>query len=290
MLRLNGNYLLYISRRTGTKIRLGIGKFKPKYLESIDLKITDKCNNKCEYCYENSSPNGEHATIENLFDIINMLEPGTEIAIGGGNPLEYIHLYDLLEFCKYKHMIPNMTINIQDYVKKFTYINYLLREKLIYGLGISYNDNKYEHVLPLLNNRRIVIHTIIGYNDASFITTIGYRYHGNILLLGFKNTGRAIVDNEIQNNIEQLSKDFYLLYNLKWKQLFKTIALDTLAVQQLNLDKGSIFYMGEEGEFTCYIDAVKGIIKRSSYDSNSYDIPNNLEIRTLHKILGVSND
>lgn len=120
----NGNYNVHIFE-DGTKVRENkLDFFKPEFPESFDLKITNKCDRGCLYCHENSIVNGKHGDILNL-PFIDSMHPYTEIAIGGGNPLEHPDLYKFLELCKEKQFIPSMTVNQFHFMKYKEYLKAL---------------------------------------------------------------------------------------------------------------------------------------------------------------------
>ena len=47
----NGNYTMYLDLETGTKIRKNdLDFFDPEKPESMDIKITNKCDMGCQFC------------------------------------------------------------------------------------------------------------------------------------------------------------------------------------------------------------------------------------------------
>ena len=84
----NGNVLVTILK-DGTKIREYEDTPFIVHPESLDVKITNKCNLNCAYCHEMSNNDGEHADLEELKNVLSVLPSGVEIAIGGGNPLQH---------------------------------------------------------------------------------------------------------------------------------------------------------------------------------------------------------
>ena len=106
----NGNYTVTILQ-DGTKIRYNeLDFFNPEKPESMDVKITNRCNIGCPMCHENSTCDGKHGDIMNL-PFFDTLLPYTEIAIGGGNPLSHPDFIPFLEKLKERNLISNMTIN-----------------------------------------------------------------------------------------------------------------------------------------------------------------------------------
>lgn len=107
----------------------------------MDLKITNKCHNNCRFSHENSTSSGNHGDILSE-SFIDKLHPYTEIAIGGGNPLEHPDLEAFLRKLKRLKMIPSMTVRQNDFMDNLDFIRRLQAKSLIYGLGISLVDPK----------------------------------------------------------------------------------------------------------------------------------------------------
>ena len=115
----NGSYLVMILD-DGTKIRYNkLNIYKPDRVESMDIKITNKCNMCCHMCHENSTLDGKHCDYGNALNLIEKIPPYTELAIGGGNPLSYPYLIELLEKCKNKNLIANITVNKHHFIQNF---------------------------------------------------------------------------------------------------------------------------------------------------------------------------
>ena len=111
----NGNYKVRIFS-DGTKVRFSKDdEFCPKFPESIDLKITNQCDLRCPMCHEKSTPMGKEGDLNHPF--LDTLVPGTELAIGGGNPLEHRDLIPFLQKMKRKGIICNITVNQVHLVK-----------------------------------------------------------------------------------------------------------------------------------------------------------------------------
>ena len=57
----NGNYTVTIDTRNGTKIRENdLDFFEAAFPESMDIKITNRCNMNCPMCHEDSKCDGAH--------------------------------------------------------------------------------------------------------------------------------------------------------------------------------------------------------------------------------------
>jgi len=277
----NGNYDVLILQ-DGTKIRQTLSEtFQPDFPESLDVKITNYCDLNCQFCHENSSINGKHCDMDFLIEVLSEYKPyvrhGIELAIGGGNPLSHPDLIYFLKKMNLMGFICNMTVNSHhsnNYI-----LHKIIEDNLIYGLGISYNN---ESNAIIKNYPHTVSHLILGVHSFDDIIN-AYKLYNKILILGYKHVGRGrqFFNNKIKNNIKYISDNL-------WKILHSIddgiISFDNLAIEQLFLKKyfsesaWSEFYMGNDGNFTLYVDAVNKTISRSSTEKNNYEYLSDISI------------
>ena len=261
----NGNYNVQIFD-DGTKIRENdLDNLTPDFAESCDVKLTDKCSQGCKFCYEGCTSEGKHSDIMSQ-PWINTLHPYTELALNG-NDLDHPQLQEFLEFLKTKHIIPNLTVNQNQFIKNQEKIKAWMDEKLVYGVGVSYiNPNIIPYVQGIEN---IVIHTINGILTKEDVKALAGK-NLKILVLGYKTRGRGVkykedFEEEIKKNMGFLYKMLPLLPGM-----FKVISFDNLALEQLKVQRilsekeWSEFYMGDDGQYTFYIDAVRGTFSKDS--------------------------
>ena len=266
----NGNYVVRLYN-DGTKIKETEDDcFVAEFPDSIDLKITDYCDQNCPMCHEKSSTSGLHAELDAPF--LRTLKRGTELAIGGGNPLSHPQLLSFLGKMKKQGVICNLTINEAHLEKSKGLACDLIKKKLIHGLGISiiaYNENVVEFARSYPNT---VLHIINGiFTDFDKIANQDLK----ILILGYKKFGRgsAYFNSEIENNMDATK---ILLPELFDK--FKCISFDNLALEQLKLSEliskqdYENMYMGADGEGSMYIDLVRGEVAQSSTNTIRYPI------------------
>ena len=258
----NGNTIVTIYD-DGTKIREIFKDGVPKYPESIDVKITNWCDAGCAWCHEKSTKSGNHADLNKLIDILIDLPKGTELAIGGGHPLSHPDFEDFIIEMTAHGLICNVTVNEHHFLKEFKRIQKYTKNEWIRGVGYSYKSQPcpwhYEH---------LVTHLIIGVHDFSVLNEI-VKYNKKILLLGYKEFGRGVKYKNIDANIE---KRINYWYRMLWKAVdIAHISMDNLAVKQLNParmfaneEKYKECYMGDDGTYTMYIDAVNQQFAKSS--------------------------
>ena len=281
----NGNHYVYINDKNGTKIRETIDEnaieFISDFADSVDFKITNKCFNGCAFCHEKSTPDGLEGKVED-WKFLDTLHPYTEMAIGGGDVLTYDGLYDLLEILKSKHIYANITISQNNiYNDK---IDYLVKNNLVKGIGVSlygYNENDISRIKSLPNT---VVHLINGVTacEASFNQLADKDL--KILVLGYKTFGRGV------DYIKDKANS-YVYDEMKWVEQniedymtrFKVVSFDNLAVEQLKLkdklteEQWKMFYGGDDGTHTFYIDGVNKQFAKSSTSEERYPLLDDID-------------
>lgn len=257
----NGNYTVSIFE-DGTKIRENdLDFFEADFPESMDIKITNKCDMGCVFCHENSTTCGEHGKILNV-PFLENLHPYTELAIGGGNPLEHPDLKEFLVRCKELKLIPSMTVNQTHFLSSLDFIKELVDNKLIYGLGISLVNPTDDFIEKVKLFPNAVVHIIAGVVTDHQLEKIANK-DLKILLLGYKQFRKGLdlynrYEKDINQKIGYIRKKLALLL----KQ-FKVVSFDNLAIKQLNVhsllteEQWDNFYMGDDGTHTMYVDMVK---------------------------------
>lgn len=277
----NGNYKVYIFD-DGTKIRENDSdNLTPSFPENIDLKITDYCDRGCLFCHENSTTKGIHGDILNQ-EFIETIQPFTELALGGGNPLDHPDLIEFLKKLRNKNILANITVNQKHFIENKKYIDFLVSEKLIYGLGVSVTEVTDELLKLLKENPNIVIHVIYGVITEEEFKKL-YNNNLKVLILGYKVFRRG----EIW--LSRKEEEFSI--NSKWlfdelsdaTKHFKVVSFDNLAIRQLEVKRlmsesdWNSFYMGDDGKYTMYIDMVKKEFSSSSTSTNRQLILSNIE-------------
>lgn len=269
----------------GTKIRWNDkDSFNPVKPESIDLKITNKCNMECGMCHENSTPDGKHGDILNL-PFIDTMFPYSEVAIGGGNPLTHPDLIEFLEHLKERKILASMTVNQVHFMHNIDLLKELTDKKLIYGLGISYIGGRHENCINAIKQfPNAVVHVINGIVHMDSLEALAHN-DLKILVLGYKEfrRGKALYD-ECGREIDSLKYQFYdMLPKIVNDGWFKCISFDNLAIKQLEPKRlmsekdWSQFYLGDDGFASMYVDAVNRKFARSSVSVNRYPLTEDIK-------------
>lgn len=276
----NGNYTVKVLS-DGTKIRETLeDEFIPSFAENCDCKITDKCDGGCPFCYEGCTPNGKHGDILN-YKFLDTLHPYTELAING-NDMSHPDLIPFLMKLKEKKVIANLTVNQIHFERHQSLIRQLVDDKLIYGLGISLKEPTEEFISLVKTYPNAVIHVINGILSAADVEKLSDN-NLKMLILGYKQLrrGEDWYDKDHDNIVE---KQIWLKENLdKMLSHFEVISFDNLAITQLDVKKlmgeedWEEFYMGDDGNYTFYIDMVDGTFGKNSLATERYPIMDSID-------------
>ena len=281
----NGNYKVMLMS-DGTKVRYNdLDNLTPAFAESMDVKLTDKCSVGCPFCYEGCTTAGKHADIMNE-PWIRSVHPYTELAING-NDMDHPQLFEFLQFMKERKVVVSMTVNAKQFINNYEMIKQYVEQKLIYGIGVSVNtDIDDETLKKIAEFDNAVVHLIAGILSEEFL-----KKHEDILskmkilVLGYKYVGRGVnykdQHDEVANNIKWLRDSFIKLYK---SDKFKLVSFDNLAIEQLELERQikehpelglnwENLYMGDDGDYSFYIDAVNCTFAKNSTLSKDFKYP-----------------
>jgi len=154
---------IYINGKT---LRLRYDDSKPieelDFPEFYDVKITEKCNGKCLWCYQDSNPGDKHymdalKKIDLFFGAMTNNQKPYQVAIGGGEPTMHPNFVDILEKFHNLGITPNYTTNGMHYSNK------LLEATKNYcgGVAVSCHDHLYGY---WSNFARIMAHEEVHTN------------------------------------------------------------------------------------------------------------------------------
>ena len=275
----NGNYIVCIMN-DGTKIRkTEEDRFIPAFPENMDVKLTAKCQQGCPFCYEGCTSEGKHADLFK-YNFINSLHPYTEMALNG-NDMNHPDLEKFLLFLKEKKVFANITVHQKQFLNNYETLKKYTENNLIYGIGVSYSYYNDDFINKLKEFPNAVLHTINGILTKKDINQLKGK-DLKLLVLGYKNLQRGksyLINHATDYAINQN----YLYVNLPRiidENMFKLISFDNLAIEQLDVkrilskDKWDEFYMGDDGDYTFYIDMVDGKFAKNSISQERYDIEN----------------
>ena len=276
----NGNYDVILFE-DGTKIRHNnLDNLTPSFAESIDCTITTKCDGGCEYCYLGCNVNGVHADLNQPF--FDTLHRGQELALNG-NDLTHPELVGFLTRMKEKGVICNLTVNQKHFLRYPNHLKALVDADLIHGVGISLTDSSDERLYKELKRfPNAVIHTIDGLLTKEDIDNMSDK-DIKMLILGYKIIGRGVDywrDHmlDIRRNIKYLGDNIDEI-----AKHFAVVSFDNLSLQHLDMKsklsekEWDALYMGDEGQYTFFIDAVNKKFAVSSLTEEKYDLMDSVD-------------
>lgn len=261
----------------GTKIReTEDAEFKPEFPENIDIKVTDYCDRGCAYCHEGSTKKGSHGKLEQPF--LESLREGTELAIGGGNPLDHPEIERFIGRMSERDIVCNMTVNQKHFLARKDELKNMVAKGVLKGIGVSFEEYTAEFVKAVKEFDNIVIHIINGVVNVKDLEKM-YGEGLKTLILGYKVLRRG--ERHYSDDVEAKKKQVYdNIHNII--RGFKVVSMDNLAIEQLKArrlfttEEWEEFYMGDDGTFTMYIDMVKEEYAMSSTTKERHKLENDI--------------
>lgn len=259
----NGGYEVSIYP-DGTKVRRMLRNDAiPVHPEQMDLKITNWCDAGCHWCHEKSTKRGKHGDVGAMIELLSDLPAGVEIAIGGGDPLSHPEFEALVRGLRHNGLIPSVTINGRHLDRHKKRLEKLIGEGLLFGVGVSLFKE-----LPDWDYEHMVVHMIAGVDDPFILDNTPSR---KVLVLGYKNFGRGEkFRNKNEGRVRDNIKSWYR--QLLWLSREHHLSFDTLAISQMKPERLFISkelydmrFMGNEGQFSLYVDGVEQTFAVSSY-------------------------
>ena len=166
-------------------------------------------------------------------------------------------------------VIANITVNKAQFIANQERILNYQKEGLLHGIGISANDFDEKFIKMVEETCNSVIHTIAGICTLENYKKL-YGRNVKVLILGYKTRGRGVDYkekfgdsiqaniNEVNDNLGEIAKNVTVL------------SFDNLAIEQLPKVREVVgadwdtFYMGDDGNYTFYIDLVAGTFAKNS--------------------------
>ena len=275
----NGNYTVSLYS-DGTKVReTNDDEFIPSFAECCDVKITDKCDGGCPFCYEGCTSNGKHGDLNAEF--LNHLHPYTELAING-NDLTHPDLIPFLKRMKDQKVIVSMTVNQKHFERNYDTIKKMSMDGLIHGVGISLNKADSDFIKSVKSIPNAVIHVINGIIAPEEVRLLSNN-DLKMLILGYK---------RLRRGEEYYSKEEdNIIKNQQWMrdnighivEKFDVVSFDNLSIRQLDVrrlltdEEWEEFFMGEDSEFTFYIDLVEKKFGKNSLATERFDLMDNID-------------
>jgi hypothetical protein len=288
------DYWTLFNRKNGTKVRVQFTTDKKKKIdcsslpELVDLKITDFCTKMCPYCYQGSTPTGQHGKdIWSRIAILGELKV-FEVAIGGGEPTMHPGFIDILKHCKESGVVPNFSTRNLDWINDRTKKEQIM--SLIGGFAYSIDrgwemDKFYakcvDNGIPI---EKTSVQCIVGNDnwDIKSVIQNAINYNMRVTLLGLKDSRRpGYPPITIDKSRERVKALVDVLKEIKKDHggyLPKVIGIDTKLAGRMGksldeLEIDPLSYESTEGRFSLYIDAVQKKLAPHSFGKEGSGYP-----------------
>jgi len=277
--RKDGDWWVLFNRKTGTKIRINLVPYpdaqhdnypiyeKATWPELVDLKITDRCERGCPYCYQGSTAEGQHANFDNIFQLLRRLGEMHvfEIAIGGGEPTLHPHFVSILESAAHQGIVANFSTGSLDWMTAEDPIVLWLREhpgRVAFSPLSNWEICKFAEAgcHAKLPKGKLAVHVVLGSPYAEYCIRDAERMGLDVVLLGWKPEGRA------QGKEPRDYSDW-----MDWvrKADLQHVSIDTVVAQEFSVQLAKVVpdvcITTLEGKFSMYMDAVANKMGPSSY-------------------------
>lgn len=290
--RTNGNTVVRLFS-DGTKHRVVPEDVAPQpvWPESMDCKITNYCDNPicAKWCHEMSNASGSHADLVKGLLLLEDFPAGSELAIGGGNPLAHPDLEMFVKELSRRGVVCNLTVNSFHLSRYADILRSLIDNKYVRGVGISYFKKYLDDCDTVVNyTPNSVFHVIMGVHTVDDLQHIVERYKNpKVLLLGYKQygNGASFFGKRVESVLYEWYTQIFTFFNRKGL----TLSFDNLAISQLNLQRffpdgeWEKFYMGDDGTFTMFLDLVERKYTTSSTSNKRYDILDTDTVENIFK-------
>ncbi|MGC4120284.1 MAG: radical SAM protein [Myxococcales bacterium] len=258
----------------GTKMRLSFSTashpqvlpFRSTWPEMVDLKITDRCNAGCTFCYQDSRPDGAHARMEDILDRLHELKRAQvlEVVLGGGEPTEHPQFSRIVGEIQRRGMRAGFTTRQLDWRRRVdeSQANW---SEVRWAYSISSVDDA-ERVTQMRPNAHPAIHVVMGTEVSRpeplrQVAELCKKSWLQLVLLGFKSKGRA-------SSLTAIDDSHW--FDVCAAAGLKQVAIDAVLASKDDLElrrRGVPDWLTEldDGRYSMHVDAVRGTCGPSSF-------------------------
>lgn len=292
----DGDFFILFNKTNGAKVKLkyteGTAPSDSPFPELVDMKITGYCPFACEYCYQDSTEKGKHASLEVIKKIIDILSATHvfEVAIGGGEPTLHPDFEEVLKYCYEKDIVPNFTSKNYALVKNQQLVSAIEQYCGAFAFSVDCMENietikkhlESNNVSKEFKNKIVIQHPVgsCSVQELKQIYANTPSVSNVITFLGHKETGRGNKSLVKASNKDVLKTIRF--QNMKSNGPRPSVNIDTTFAKELETEIKTILGKNvfdktmstKDGVTSAYVDCVAETISASSYEPErgSFDI------------------
>lgn len=247
----------------------------------VDINISNRCNNQCEFCYRSCNILGQEASIDKIQRSLRFFsEIGVfEFVIGGGDIT--IHPEDLRILYLMSKYKASCTLHYKSFLKIVNDGRIFQYVKGFKAIAVSITDASIEDVercVKICNNIRgnISLQIIAEITPIEVIDRLLELRRTNLIqlsILGYKDFGNGIEFRNNNNNFIEINDDY-----IKKILEFHTVSCDAVFSKKykdllLSNDISGVVLSKQDGCCTCFYDAVSSSLQKNSYSKEKSFFP-----------------
>jgi hypothetical protein len=275
-----------------------MNNYKSEFPYLVDISVGDSCPFNCEFCYTSSSNKGTYADgyfLSNTLKEMLLNANVFNVVFGGGEPTlfagEYgYNLSNILTAYKGSNFVTGVTTRNYNLHKHPQFIEMMNHTDSLAISCTTLEDLAKAALLraainesSLINRPKIYVQTILGLTSWEdfqlFMIQAASIWFSGITLLGYKSFGFGE-----QVKPYDIPDDWIPFV----KNLNKNIGVDSIIVSKYRdklIEHGvnNYYLVGSEGKSSCYVDALKRVVKPSSFTDIEYPMPKHLKYQREHE-------
>lgn len=276
--RKDGNVWTLFSPATGARVKFTFDDITARNLprsgvpDLVDISLTDYCEATCPWCYRDNSRAGKHTQVD-LYEIAAALGnlQVFEVALGGGEPTLHPQFHEFVETLRRYGVVPSFS------TRNLGWLLHPSADTTVQCIGQwAYSVHSYTEVEQLVTilkrfpeaAQKASIHFVVGamaHWQTSAVLRAAADAQLPVTLLGYKTLGRAKTappyphGQWLTNLLEKWSSE-------DWHQNIR-LGIDTALAQELRGHSAVPEWLlpREEGDVSCFFNAVTGTIQESSW-------------------------
>jgi MoaA/NifB/PqqE/SkfB family radical SAM enzyme len=185
--------------------------FSPIGPEILDLELSEVCHQGCKMCYKSNVVKGKNMSLATFKIILDRMPTILQVALGIGDIDGNPDLFPVMEYCRSKGVVPNITVN-----------GYRLTDEIVHKLSLlcgaiavsNYDKDVCYGAVERLTSKgmkQINIHQLLSLETYQQVLGLINDFHTDnrlkklnaVVFLSLKQRGRGTIYNRLPDNLFQ---------------------------------------------------------------------------------------